>query len=130
MTRPPLADRSARGRAAEDAVADYLVAHGYRILFRNVRLGALELDVVARRGDLAAIVEVRTRGPGALEGPFESVSPTKRKRLRRAARRLWGERLRAMPGVQRVRLDVAAVYFDEDGRVRVELVEGAIASET
>jgi putative endonuclease len=107
------------------------VARGYRVVFRNLRLGALELDIVALREDLAAVVEVRTRGAGSLEGPFESVSATKRMHLHRAVRRLWGEHLRAMHEVRRVRIDVAAVYFDEaseePGRVRIEYVEGALA---
>ena len=98
---------------------------GYRVLARNLRLGALELDIVAQRGDVVAIVEVRTRGPGALQGPFESVTATKRARLRRAVRRLWKERLAAMRDVKRVRIDVAAVVF-EGGETRVEYAEGAI----
>lgn len=120
-------ERHARGRRAEDAVADFLVASGYAILFRNVRVGALEIDIVGRRGDVVALVEVRTRGPGSLEGPFESVSHTKRRRVRRAAGRLWHRHLCAIPGLRRVRLDVAAVYFDEDAGVRVELAEGALS---
>jgi putative endonuclease len=115
----------ASGRRAEDAVADYLVAAGFVILARNVRLGPLELDLVARKGSLVAVVEVRTRGPGALQGPFESVTAEKRERLRKATRRLWREKLAKMPGVERVRIDVAAVRFDGE-RTEVEYVEGAI----
>jgi len=118
-------DRARSGQQAELAVADYLVASGYRVLARNLRLGALELDVVAQKGDVVAVVEVRTRGPGSLAGPFESVTGAKRARLQRAVRRLWRERLAAMPDVQRVRIDVAAVTF-EAGRTRVEYVEDAI----
>jgi Holliday junction resolvase-like predicted endonuclease len=104
-------DRARSGQQAELAVADYLVASGYRVLARNLRLGALELDVVAQKGDVVAVVEVRTRGPGSLAGPFESVTGAKRARLQRA--------------VRRVRIDVAAVTF-EAGRTRVEYVEDAI----
>lgn len=125
MALHPSLSRAESGRRAEDAVADYLVAAGYELLGRNVRLGALELDVVARRGRLVIVVEVRTRGPGALQGPFESVGATKRARLRRALERLWHRRLARMPGVERVRIDVAAVTFD-GAETRVEHVPGAI----
>ncbi len=118
-------DRAESGRRAEDAVADYLVAAGYVVLWRNLRLGHLELDIVARKGDVVAIVEVRTRGPGSLAGPFESVNAEKRRRLRHAVDRLWRRKLEAMRDVQRVRIDVAAVTF-ENGETRVEYVEGAI----
>jgi putative endonuclease len=114
------------GRQAEVAVADYLFARGFAVLARNVRLGALELDVVARCGRLVVVVEVRTRKPGALVGPFESITRAKRARLLRATDRLWSRRLAALRDVDRVRLDAAAVTF-EGGRTRVEYVEGAIS---
>jgi len=114
------------GRRAEAAVADCLFAEGFAILGRNVRLGPLELDVVARKGPLLAVVEVRTRRKGALVGAFASVTPTKRARLLLAARRLWTKRLRADPTITRVRLDVAAVRF-EGGKTLIEYAAGAIA---
>jgi putative endonuclease len=117
--------RTELGRRAEDAVADYLVVRGYQVIGRNVRLGPLELDLVARRGPLVAIVEVRMRGHGSMQGPFESVGGRKRLYLKRAVSRLWHERLRAMREVQRIRIDVAAVRF-EGGETWVEYVEGAI----
>ena len=40
------------GRNAETAVADFLCVEGFSILERNVRLGPLERDVVARKGPL------------------------------------------------------------------------------
>jgi putative endonuclease len=117
--------RAALGRRAELAVADYLVVRGFSILGRNVRLGPLELDIVARQDALVAVVEVRTRGRRSLQGPFESIGGTKRARLRRAVRRLWRDQLQAMKDVERVRIDVAAVTF-EGGVTTVEYVEGAI----
>jgi putative endonuclease len=123
---PRVARGLERGRRAELAVADYLVARGFAMIGRNVRLGRLELDLVARRGDLVVVVEVRTRGLGSFQGPFESITPSKRARLLRAVEQLWRNRLAAMPAVERVRIDAAAVTFDL-GRTRVEYVEGAIS---
>lgn len=114
------------GRRAELAVADFLFARGFTILWRNVRLGALELDVVARRRSLVVIVEVRTRGRGSLLRPFESIGLTKRVRLLRAVDRLWRARLSAVRGIERVRIDAAAVEFSR-GATRVEYVEGFLA---
>ncbi len=112
---------------AEDAVVDFLTTRGFEILGRNVRLGALEIDVVARKGPLAAIVEVRMRGAGAYVGPFASIDANKRATLLRAADRLWREKLSKMEGLDRVRMDVAAVTFDGD-ETRVEYVEGAFTA--
>jgi putative endonuclease len=114
------------GRRAELAVADYLFARGFQVLARNVRLGPLEIDIVARSGPLVVVVEVRTRGAGALVGPFASVTRTKRARLLRAAGQLWRSRWARFTGVERLRVDVAAVTF-EGGKTYVEYVEGALA---
>jgi putative endonuclease len=126
-TTPGQERRRAHGRAAEDAVADFLVARGFDVLGRNVRLGALELDIVARKGDLAAIVEVRTRGPGAFTSAFESIDAKKRLRLLRGAERLWRERLSKMEDIARLRIDVASVTFDAAG-AHVEYVEAALTA--
>jgi putative endonuclease len=114
------------GSRAELAVADFLFVGGFLILARNLRLGALELDIVARRQGLVVVTEVRTRGYAALVRAFESVTRTKRARLGRAVDRLWRSSLSRMPGVVRVRIDVAAVTF-AGGVTRVEYVEGALA---
>jgi putative endonuclease len=121
----PGAGRAVIGRRAEAAVADLLFAKGYALLGRNVRLGALELDIVARKGALVVVVEVRTRGAGAWASALESVTQTKRLRLRRAVGRLWRRRLAAMQGVERVRIDVAAVSF-VGSQTHVEYIPGAV----
>lgn len=117
--------RTAAGHRAELAVVDYLVVRGFAILGRNVRLGPLEVDIVARQGNLVVVVEVRTRGPTSQQSAFESIGPTKRANLHRAVERLWREQLETMKDVDRVRIDVAAVSF-EGGTTRVEYVEGAL----
>lgn len=124
----PLPDKHARGREAEDAAAEELVADGYRLLWRNLRIGPLELDIIAKKDDLVVIVEVRTRGEGSLEGPLASLGRAKRRALLRASRGLWRGRLSKMPDVARVRIDVAAVKLSTRGAT-VEWIRGAITEE-
>lgn len=121
----PLPASHARGRAAEQAAADWLLERGFRILWRNLRIGSLELDIVAKKDDLVVVVEVRTRGAGSYETALGSVSPTKQRMLLRATRALWRGRLSKMPDVARLRIDVAAVTLDEAGAT-VEWIAGAI----
>jgi putative endonuclease len=116
-----------RGSRAEEAVADYLVARGFDVIARNVRFGALEIDLVARKGDLAVAVEVRTRGPGSFVGALGSVDETKRKRIVRACERLWQRTLSKVDGIARMRIDVAAVHFD-GATTRVDYIEAAITA--
>ncbi|HEX2732717.1 MAG TPA: YraN family protein [Polyangiaceae bacterium] len=107
--------RRQRALEAEQLVVDHLKAHGFQIVARNLRQGALEIDIVARAGDLIALVEVRGRGKTARTSPFGSVSPTKRQRLRRAAKLLWRARYARDPSVTRLRFDVASVIFSDAG---------------
>ncbi len=118
--------RTAIGERAESICGDYLFARGFTVLSYNTRVGHLEVDIIARRGPLVVLVEVRTRGAGAFQKPLASISVPKRLRLLRAADRLWRREISRMPGVERIRIDVAAVDM-RAGRVGVEYIEGAIA---
>ncbi len=122
----PDVNRHTIGRGAEDLAASHLEAEGFRILWRNVRIGPLEIDLVAKQGDLVIIVEVRSRGPTAHQGPLASITWKKRKMLLRACRGVWRGRLKKMPDVHRVRIDVVAITSRPEGP-SVEWIRGAIA---
>ena len=121
--------RTAIGRDAEDVAANALVSNGFRLLWRSLRSGALEIDIVAKKDDLVVIVEVRTRGAGSFEKPLASISRTKKKTLLRASRALWKGRIAKMSEVRRVRIDVAAVTRDEAGAFHIEWIAGAITED-
>jgi len=80
-----------RGDEAERLVSERLVAAGWRILGRQVRVGRAELDIVAVDPAVPArlvVVEVRSRASRAFGLPEETVDARKRLRLRRAAQAL------------------------------------------
>ena len=89
-----------------------------------MRLGPLEIDLVAQDRDLVVLVEVRARGPRAFETPFGSVTAKKRGTLLRAAER-WAKAHKD-EGWSRLRIDVAAVRFDAAGALSIEYAPGAI----
>ena len=72
-----------RGRRAEGLAACWLRLKGYRILARGFRVGVGEIDLIARRGRVLALVEVKARARLAEAG--ESVSRRQRERIGRAA---------------------------------------------
>jgi putative endonuclease len=113
------------GARAEAAVVRHLAEAGLQILAVNLRVGRYELDVVARDGPVIAVVEVRTRGPGAWVRALDSVDAKKRERVRRAGERLWRDRFARDATVERMRFDVAAVELLPGGEARIELVKAA-----
>jgi putative endonuclease len=118
----PLADnRALLGRAAEDLVAKRLIAAGFSLVGRNVRVGRLELDLIAQRAGLIVFCEVRARAHDRFVAPAATMDPRKVDRVKAAAAQ-W---LRAArPARLDVRFDVAAVVFDVPGG-RVDYYEGA-----
>ena len=80
MTR---AEAERRGRRAERLAAWMLRLRGYRILARRFACPAGEIDLVARRGDLLAFVEVKHRDRP--EAGAEALRPAQRRRILRAA---------------------------------------------
>ena len=93
------------GLRAEAAAAWYLRCKGYRIEAQNLRTPVGEIDIVARRGDTVAIVEVKRRPAAGDLGA--AVTPAQQRRLVNAARWL----VSARPGLARltVRFDVVLV---------------------
>jgi putative endonuclease len=66
--RRATSDRKAaenRGREGERRAAWWLWLRGWRILDRRVRTPAGEVDLVVRKGNLVAFVEVKTRATSA-----------------------------------------------------------------
>ena len=76
------------GRTAEERAVALLEQAGFVVLARNYRCRAGELDVVARRGRLLVIAEVRLRSRADFGGPAASITRAKRARIVRATRHL------------------------------------------
>jgi len=72
-----------RGHAGERLAALRLMLAGYRILARRYRTRLGEIDLIARRGDVVAFIEVKRRAE--LVTGLEAVTPQARLRIHRAA---------------------------------------------
>jgi putative endonuclease len=94
-----------RGRWAEAACAATLILRGYRILGRRLRSPVGEIDIVARRGAVLAIIEVKARTDAAAAA--EAVTPRQQERLIRAAG--WVVAGRPDFAAMQVRFDVMLV---------------------
>ena len=121
MNLRPVDARAALGRRAESLVAAYLEGHGFGILARNVRIGRLEIDIIARKPGLIVFCEVRALSSDRLMSPAHTIGARKVQRVRSAAAAwLHDAKLTATD----VRFDAAAVVFDTPAG-RIDYYEGA-----
>jgi putative endonuclease len=71
----------ALGRLGERQALEYLLARGWTLAARNYRFGRREIDLVVRRGNLIAFVEVKTRAGHGYGAPEEAVTRIKRREI-------------------------------------------------
>lgn len=93
------------GRRGEIWAAVWLMAKGYRILGFRLKTPQAEIDLLALRGGVLAVVEVKSRAN--LEAALEAVGFDQRQRLRRAGATLAARRP-SLAGAA-VRLDLLAL---------------------
>ncbi|WP_137155269.1 YraN family protein [Rhizobium sp. FKL33] len=85
MTAPSRNRRRAflRGHVAEHLAAFYLIAKGYRIMAMRYKTRSGEIDIVARKKDLAVFIEVKARA--SIEDGLNAVTAETQERIRRAS---------------------------------------------
>ena len=128
MAERPSASRQKayrRGHHGEWLAAAALMLKGYRILARRHRTRFGEIDLIARRGDLVLIVEVKARRMGAVATPLQSVPPAKQRQVRRMAA-AWLVESGDRPRARELRFDAIGVTVDHLGAlVRLDHLEAA-----
>jgi putative endonuclease len=109
------------GRAGEQVAVEYLERAGLRILDRNWRSAAGEIDIVAAERQVLVVCEVKTRSDTRFGTPLEAISRSKHTRLRRLAAQ-W----LVAHGVlfDEVRIDVIGLIRDKAGEFQIEHVRG------
>lgn len=94
-----------KGHGAERLAALALRLKGYRIVARRYRTKLGEIDIVARKGDLVAFIEVKSRR--GRQAALDAVSFEAQRRIR-AASDLWLSRQRDAGRIA-LRYDIVAV---------------------
>src|SRR6266581_5524712 len=72
-----------RGRLAEWLCLWHLRLRGWRILARGWRCPSGEIDILARRGKVLAVIEVKSRSE--IAAAASALAPRQRRRIARAA---------------------------------------------
>jgi putative endonuclease len=94
-----------RGRWAESLALASLRLKGYRLLARRFKSGPGEVDLIMRRGEVTAFIEVKVRGTPDLA--IEAVTNYQSRRIAAAARIWMARDPKAMLGI--CRFDIVAV---------------------
>lgn len=94
------------GTIWENAAAEYLELHGYRIIEKNFYSRYGEIDLIADDHGTLVFVEVKYRAETKIQSPEEAVDRKKQKRISRTAD--YYRLLHQIPEDHPCRFDVAA----------------------
>lgn len=114
--------RRQTGSWGEDAAVAWLKRKGLKILDRNFRCPAGEIDIVAREGRTIVFVEVKTRRSDRFGYPVEGVDERKQRRLSLLA--LYYLREKGWEG-HPARFDVVGVSMVSEGEMKIEWIKDA-----
>jgi len=70
-----MAQHNELGKKGEQLAVDYLLKHGYSIVERNYRFQKAEVDIIAKKETILAIIEVKTRSTSDFGNPQDFVKP-------------------------------------------------------
>jgi putative endonuclease len=69
------------GKKGEQLAIDFLIKNKYKILEKNYRYLKAEVDIIAQKENILAVVEVKTRSTDYFGDPQDAVNPKKIRRL-------------------------------------------------
>jgi putative endonuclease len=72
-----MANHNKLGEKGEHLAVEFLIKNGYRILERNWRYKKAEVDIIAQKNEVLAIVEVKTRSTDYFGNPQDFVNKKK-----------------------------------------------------
>ena len=98
------------GIKGEQIAEDFLLKKGYSIINKNWRAGKKEVDLIAFKDNILAIIEVKTRSGTIFGYPEESVTAKKQQHLRDAAAAFTDQ----FPQYLNVRFDIISIVIKGD----------------
>lgn len=109
------------GVKGEQIAADFLLNKGYIILHRNWRSGKKEVDIIAFKDEVVAIVEIKTRSASDFAFPEEAVNRKKQTLLKAAGQAF----LDAHPQYIHMRYDIVSILMTGDNAKEIVHFEEA-----
>ncbi|MFD0761674.1 YraN family protein [Lutibacter aestuarii] len=76
-----MATHNELGKKGEELAVEFLLKNNYQILERNWRFKKAEVDIIALKNNVLAVIEVKTRSTDYFGNPQDFVNPKKIKLL-------------------------------------------------
>ena len=115
-----MAEHNDLGKFGEEQAVDFLQQNGYDILETNWTFQKAEVDIIAQKENILAIIEVKTRSSIEFGLPQDFVKPKKIQLLVKAV----NEYVIANDLEVEVRFDIVAIY-KEGNEFKLEHIENA-----
>ncbi|XMO87777.1 YraN family protein [Algibacter sp. AS12] len=115
-----MAQHNELGKKGEQLAVDFLLKNNYAIIERNYRFDKAEVDIIAQKKDILAIIEVKTRSTTDFGNPQDFVKPKQIKRLVKAV----DEYVTVNNLDVEVRFDIIAIVKEDKG-YKIEHLENA-----
>lgn len=117
--------REIQGRKAEDHVARWLKLKGWKILSTRFKISEGEIDIIARRKNIIAFVEVKQRA--ALSKIEDIVSQTNISRVMEAAEIWVNQNFDSLGPDFEIRFDLAVIEGQVHPFAKVQYIENAFS---
>jgi putative endonuclease len=105
-----MAEHNDLGKLGEDLAAAHLEENGYSIIERNFVIQKAEIDIIAQKDNVLAIVEVKTRSSLDFGSPQDFVKSKKIQLLIKAVNAYINDREKDFQEDLEIRFDIVAVH--------------------
>jgi len=115
-----MAQHNELGKKGELIANDFLIKNGYEIVARNFIYEKAEVDIIAQKGAVLAIIEVKTRTSADFGDPQQFLKPKQIQRIIKAVDYFVNENEMEVE----VRFDIIAIVLNKKG-MSLEHLENA-----
>lgn len=104
-----MAEHNELGKKGEDLAVEYLLQNNYKILERNWIFQKAEIDIIAKKENILAVIEVKTRSSVDFGLPQDFVKTKKIQLLIKAVNAYIEDREKDFDDAIEIRFDIIAI---------------------
>lgn len=109
-----MAEHNELGKKGEDLAVEFLLQNDYTILERNWTFQKAEIDIIAKKENFLAVIEVKTRSTLDFGSPQDFVKSKKIQLLIKAVNAYINDREKDFDDSLEIRFDIIAIHKSEE----------------